>query len=179
MPRIQKIVYWLEMARGDGQSPRAAMEEAMQRIGWNDERGRLTTDAMLRNLDIATKLGCTDREGMEAMRRGRSPTVRRGPYTGERLSVDHIIPFKLYPRLDNVLANLELMPLSLNLRKGVTVGQRQEDLLEKFKSAGLLRLSYGCGRDSIEIGIVGRVGLLDHRVFDHGASLSADDGKGS
>jgi hypothetical protein len=139
VPRIQKIVYWLEVSRREGKSPGELLKRTMIRIGWNDERGRLTAAALLRNLDIATKLGCTDLEGMAEMRRGHSPTVKRGPYAGDQLSVDHIVPVSKCPRLDNVLANLELMPLKLNMRKSARFGQRQWDLLEKFTSAGLLR----------------------------------------
>ena len=49
-------------------------------------------NAMRRNLDIATKLGCLDEEGLEKMRHGRAPTIRKGRYQGDQLSVDHIIP---------------------------------------------------------------------------------------
>ena len=69
---------------------------------------------MRRNPEIATKLGCTDDQGMADMRSGQSPTIRIGPYSGDELSVDHIIPRSIHPEFDCVLANLELMPLSLN-----------------------------------------------------------------
>jgi len=47
------------------------------------------------------------------MRRGKAPTVMKGPYKGDQLSVDHIIPHAAVPELDNVIANLELMPLRM------------------------------------------------------------------
>jgi hypothetical protein len=137
-PRVQKIVYWLEMARRDGQSPEQVMQDVVVRLGWDDERGRLTTAAMLRNLDIATKLGCVDDEGMARMRRGHCATVRTGPYAGDVLSVDHIVPRARYPELDNVLANLELMPFKLNRAKGASFGQRQQYELARFRKAGLI-----------------------------------------
>ena len=137
-PRVQKIVYWLETARREGQSPEQLLRETMQRIGWNDERGQFTTAALLRNLDIATKLGCTDEEGMEHMRHGKCPVVKTGPYNGDFLSVDHIVPRALYPQLDNVLANLEFMPMQLNRAKGDSFGQRQEFELRRFEKAGLI-----------------------------------------
>ena len=137
-PRVQKIVYWLETGRRQGQPPEQLMQEVMSRLGWQDERGRLTTSAMLRNLDIATKLGCTDPEGMENMRHGKCPIVKAGPYAGDWLSVDHIVPRARYPELDNVLANLELMPMQLNRAKGDTFGQRQEYELRRFQDAGLI-----------------------------------------
>jgi hypothetical protein len=51
----------------------------------------LTKNALLRNLDIADKLGCLDDAGLAEMRRGKAPSVRKGPYNGDQLSVDHII----------------------------------------------------------------------------------------
>jgi CRISPR/Cas system Type II protein with McrA/HNH and RuvC-like nuclease domain len=54
------------------------------------------------------------------------------------LSVDHIIPRSIAPELDNVIANLELMPLRMNQSKGDTIGQRQKDLAKKLYAAGLL-----------------------------------------
>ena len=92
----------------------------------------------MRNLDIAEKLGCLDAESMAEMRKGKAPTVRRGPYKGDQLSVDHIIPRAVCPELDNVIANLELMPLRMNESKNDRVGARQVDLTRKFNKAGLL-----------------------------------------
>ena len=39
--------------------------------------------------------------------------MRAFAYAGDQLSVDHIIPRAVVPELDNVIANLELMPLDL------------------------------------------------------------------
>jgi 5-methylcytosine-specific restriction endonuclease McrA len=72
------------------------------------------------------------------MQQGKAPTVKRGPYAGDQLSVDHIIPRSVAPELDNVIANLELMPQRMNAGKGNRVGERQVDLARKFHKAGLL-----------------------------------------
>lgn len=115
------------------------MAAAMDATGWGGTlKGQLTAAAMARNRTIAERLGCLDDEGMENLRRGKSPTITRGPYAGEKLTVDHIIPRAVAPNLDKVLANLELMPLSLNIRKGAKIGQRQVDLANKLRDAGLL-----------------------------------------
>jgi hypothetical protein len=53
------------------------------------------------------------------------------------------VPVSKCPQLDNVLANLELMPLKLNIRKSDSVGARQTDLLMKLQAAGLLELRVG------------------------------------
>jgi hypothetical protein len=138
-PRVRKIAYWLETARREGRDPRAEMDAVMVAVGWGGTmKGDLTALAMVRNRIIAERLGCLDADGMERMRRGASPIVMRGPYTGEKLTVDHIIPRAVTPSLDLVLANLELMPHSLNIRKGAKIGQRQIDLANKLHAAGLL-----------------------------------------
>jgi hypothetical protein len=138
-PRVRKIAYWLEIGRREGRSPETEMAAAMEAIGWGGTlKGQLTAAAMARNRTIAERLGCLDDVNMELLRRGRAPTITRGPYAGEKLTVDHIIPRAVAPSLDKVLANLELMPHSLNIRKGAKVGQRQIDLANKLQAAGLL-----------------------------------------
>jgi hypothetical protein len=138
-PRVRKIAYWLEIGRREGRSPESEMAAAMGAIGWgNRAKGQLTAAAMTRNRTIAERLGCLDDEGMQNLRRGRSPVIKRGPYAGEKLTVDHIIPRAVAPTLDKILANLELMPHSLNIRKGAKVGQRQLDLANKLLAAGVL-----------------------------------------
>ena len=64
--------------------------------------------------------------------------MRKGPYAGDIASVDHIIPRAVVPELDNVIANLELLPLKLNESKNSKVGDRQRDMAKRFHAAGLL-----------------------------------------
>ena len=77
--------------------PAACAAEAVQLVGMSPAAAQLTVEAMLRNLRIASQLGCLTPEGLAEMRRGRSPTITLGPYAGDQLSVDHIIPFSLAP----------------------------------------------------------------------------------
>jgi hypothetical protein len=74
-----------------------------------------------------------------AMKKGNSGTVRKGPYAGDVLSVDHVIPRSIAPELDNVICNLELMPLRLNQSKGDAIGDRQRSLARKLHAAGLMK----------------------------------------
>ncbi|MCX6925211.1 MAG: hypothetical protein NT154_18670 [Verrucomicrobia bacterium] len=138
-PRVQKAVYWLATARKDGEKPAKVLDRAVALAGYKKAASaKLTKNALLRNLDITEKLGCLDDAGLAAMRRGNAATVRKGPYKGDELSVDHIIPRAVCPELDNVIANLELMPLRMNESKNDKVGARQTDLARKFYKAGLL-----------------------------------------
>jgi len=79
-PRIRKIAYWLEVTRLNGNSPDAEMAATMEAVGWGGTlKGQLTAAAMARNRTIAERLGCLDAEGMELLRRGLAPTIKRGP----------------------------------------------------------------------------------------------------
>lgn len=138
-PRVQKITYWLATARAEGHDPGTVADAALARFKWKGTaKGELTRAAMLRNVTIAERLGCLDAAGLADMRRGQSPTIQRGPYTGDQLSVDHVIPRAVVPELDNVIANLELMPLRMNKAKGATIGDRQRDTARRFRAAGLM-----------------------------------------
>ena len=93
---------------------------------------------MVRNLSIAEKLGATTPQDIDDMSKGKTGDVRNGPYAGQLLSVDHIIPRAVAPELDNVIANLELMPLTMNMSKNDKVTSRQVDFAKKMNAAGLL-----------------------------------------
>ena len=75
------------------------------------------------------------------MRKGKAPTVRKGPCKSDRLSVDHTIARAAVPELDNCIANLELMPLRMNESKNAKIGSRQKSLAKQFHAAGLLSTS--------------------------------------
>ena len=138
-PRVQKYTVWLELARRDGVNPTNVVDSALVSVGMTNKiAAEVTKTVMLRNLKIATELGCFDEAGLNDMQRGQSPTIRRGPYQGQELTVDHIIPYAVAPELGNVIANLELLPWELNLKKGTKFGQRQRDLVRKLFAAGLL-----------------------------------------
>ena len=137
--RVQKITAILWKAKQAGQDPAKVADKAVGFIGWaNTPKGQLTAAAMVRNLSIAEKLGATTPQDIDDMSKGKTGDVRNGPYAGQLLSVDHIIPRSVVPELDNVIANLELMPLSMNMSKNDKVTARQIDVAKKFHAAGLL-----------------------------------------
>jgi len=49
-----------------------------------------------------------------------------------------IIPRAVCPELENVIANLELMPGRMNSSKSAKIGDRQRDIAKKLFHAGLL-----------------------------------------
>jgi len=137
-PRIQKAVAILESSRRDGNKVTKVAAEAVKLAGYRKSLAVLTQNALVRNHDTADKLGVLNTKGLADMRRGQAPTIRKGPYKGDELSVDHIVPRAVAPELDNVIANLELLPFKLNAAKNDKMGDRQRDLAKKLCSAGLL-----------------------------------------
>ena len=130
------IRQWPE--RDGGGAPTAGI--AVQFVhGCRSSAAKLTCESLLRNHDIAAKFGCLHAADLAEMRRGKSPTVQKGSCKGQELSVDHIVARAVVPNLDNVIANLELLPLKLNEKKNDKVGDRQLSHAQKLYDAGLLR----------------------------------------
>lgn len=137
-PRVQKYVAQLAEAQLERLNVTNIVADAVGKAGMTGEAAALTREAMLRNLTIADRLGCLEADGIKEMKQGKAATVMRGPYKGDELSVDHIIPRAVVPELDNVIANLELMPMRMNAGKKDKVGERQIELGKKLNKAGLL-----------------------------------------
>jgi hypothetical protein len=102
------------------------------------KRAMAQRDSLIRNRVILERLGCIDEAGMIKLRKGNAPTITKGPYAGEIVTGDHIIPRSICPELDNAFYNLEMMPLTLNQRKSAKIGTRQIDLAKRWNADGLL-----------------------------------------
>ena len=127
--RLLKVVAWLHEAQVRGAVPERVVEAALVAQPQRD----FVKDALLRNLIISSRLGLLSPMNVAAMKRGKSPIVTVGPYSGEIAEVDHILPVAKFPQFSKSFWNLELMPKSLNRRKGDSVGQRQLDLLRRIQ----------------------------------------------
>lgn len=134
-PRIQKAVAIIEEANLAGCSIAVVVSNAVARAGYTNTLATLTRESLSRNHTIAGRLGVLTRAGLADMRLGKSPTIARGPYAGDELSVDHIVPRAVAPELDNVIANL-----------GITAAPPQR--IEEFygwSTAARLRSQVACG----------------------------------
>jgi len=139
-PRLKRIVYYLAQARAAaGADPAEVIEQAQKQNGSaGTPRAPLVKASLLRNLKISDGLGLLTPANLPGLRRGQAPTITRGPYTGQRAEVDHIVPLAHAPEIGNELANLELLPAALNRAKLDKVGERQLALARKFRAAGLI-----------------------------------------
>jgi hypothetical protein len=136
---LNKIVYWLDQVRSKGMSAETAITIAQTLNGTTEPQRALVKQSLLRNLKIAGELGLLTPRNLSELRRGQAATVTRGPYRDEPVEIDHIVPRSLAPELDNELANLEMLPRTLNRQKTNLVGERQVAYAEKLYDAGLLR----------------------------------------
>ena len=138
-PRLRKACYWLQMAHVSGFDTGEIIDQAHSVIGPHEpKRAKAQRDSLIRNRVILERLGCIDEAGMIKLRKGNAPTITKGPYAGEIVTGDHIIPRSVCPELDNALYNLEMMPLTLNQKKSAKVGTRQIDLAKRWNADGLL-----------------------------------------
>jgi hypothetical protein len=138
-PRLRKACYWLQMAHTSGFDASEIIDQAHAQTGPHEpKRAKAQRASLIRNRLILERLGCVDEAGMIKLRKGNAPTITKGPYAGEIVTGDHIIPRSVCPELDNALYNLEMMPLTLNQRKSAKIGQRQMDLARRWNQDGLL-----------------------------------------
>jgi hypothetical protein len=137
-PRLNKIVYWLDAGRERGLAAAGTVVWAQRVNGAEGARALLVRDSLLRNLRIAEQLGLLTEANRVRLRSGDAGVITLGPYAGETVEIDHVVPISLAPELGNELANLEMLPRSLNRSKSNRVGARQLDVAEDFFEAGLL-----------------------------------------
>lgn len=136
--RLNKIVFWLDDARSRGVSVETAVHWSQVLNGTREPRASLVRTSLLHNLKIADGLGLLTTENRERLKRGNAAIITRGPYTGEPVEIDHIVPISVAPELGNELANLEMLPRTENRRKSDRIGERQLAHAELFFQAGLL-----------------------------------------
>jgi hypothetical protein len=137
--RLNKTIFWLDDARSRRVSAETAVHWSQFLNGTRGPRASLVRTSLLHNLKIADGLGLLTSENRERLKRGNAAIVTRGPYAGEPVEIDHIVPFSVAPELENELANLEMLPRTENRRKSDRIGERQLAYAEKFLSAGMLR----------------------------------------
>lgn len=137
-PRVNKAVYWLHVAETRNLAPSSAVDWINTLNGVHEPRASLVKSALLKNLKTAEELGLFTGDNPDRLRRGNAGIVAAGPYEGETVEIDHIVPVSLAPEIGNELANLEMLPKTLNRRKSDRVGERQLAHAQKLFDAGLL-----------------------------------------
>ena len=138
-PRLQKCVYWLAYAEEQGQKPEVVLDESakLNKTAGTPYAGFLSW-GLLENLKIAKELGLLTPGGMAELRQGKSATITKGQYVGQKAEADGVIPVALCPELQNQVMNLELFPASLIKAKSDKVTERAKVFAKELYEAKLL-----------------------------------------
>ena len=138
-PLLQKCVYWLAYAEEQGEKPGAVLDDSakLNKTAGTPYAGFLSW-GLLENLKIAKELGLLTSEGMAELKRGKSATITKGQYSGQKAEADCVIPVALCPELQNQVMNLELIPASLKRAKSDKVTERAKVFAKELYDAKLL-----------------------------------------
>ena len=136
---LQKCVYWLAYAEGQGEKPEAVLDESakLNKTAGTPYAGFVSW-GLLENLKIAKELGLLTPEGMAELKRGKSATITKGQYSGQKAEADGVIPVALCPELQNQVMNLELLPALLIRSKNDKVTDRAKVFAKELYEAKLL-----------------------------------------
>ena len=138
-PRLQKCVYWLAYAEEQGEKPEAVLDESakLNKTAGTPYAGFVSW-GLLENLKIAKELGLLTTEGMAELKQGKSATITKGEYSGQKAEADDVIPKAVCPELQNQVMNLELLPASLKRTKSDKVTDRARVFAKELYEAKLL-----------------------------------------
>jgi hypothetical protein len=138
-PRLQKCVYWLAYAEEQGEKPEVVLDESakLNKTAGTPYAGFLNW-GLLENLKIAKDLGLLTPEGMAELKRGKSATITKGQYAGQKAEADLVIPKPVCPELQNQVMNLELLPASLIRSKSDKVTDRAKIFAKELYDSKLL-----------------------------------------
>lgn len=138
-PCLQKCAYWLAYAEEQGEKPEAVLDESAK---LNKTAGApyagFVSWGLLENLKIAKELGLLTPEGIAELKQGKSATITKGKYSGQKAEADYVIPVALCPELQNQVMNLELLPASLKKAKSDKVTERAKVFAKELYEAKLL-----------------------------------------
>ena len=138
-PQLQKCVYWLAYAEEQGEKPEAVLDESakLNKTAGTPYAGFLSW-GLLENLKIAKELGLLTPEGMAELKRGKSATITKGQYAGQKAEAGLVIPKAVCPELQNQVMNLELLPASLIRANSDKVTDRAKIFAKELYEAKLL-----------------------------------------
>ena len=136
---LQRCVYWLALAEKQGEKPEAVLDESakLNKTAGTPYAGFVSW-GLLENLKIAKELGLLTTEGMAELKQGKSATITKGEYSGQKAEADGVIPVALCPELQNQVMNMELLPASLKRATSEKATERARVFAKELYEAKLL-----------------------------------------
>ena len=97
----------------------------------------MTMDRLMANYTDAKAWRLFDSDAnVRSLARGRSATILDGPYTGRKTHVDHIIPVSRAPELNANMANLRILPDSINIARSNVLDSEALHTAQLFQGIG-------------------------------------------
>ncbi|PQJ27921.1 HNH endonuclease domain-containing protein [Rubritalea profundi] len=126
--RFKKLMYWIHEYEVQGIKPKAFLAElynchdsapyANTRHVYAPLTEKLNLEAQYR---LGRAYGLYTASNLVLLRKGNAAIVSKGKYTGEKIEIDHLIPYSKAPELENSMANLTWLPRTLNRKKSAKV----------------------------------------------------------
>lgn len=123
-PRFRKLMFYIAKAESQGVKPKDYLNQLYSHLPkepysmashvYAPETEKLNLEAQYR---LGRAYGLYTPDNLVRLRKGNSPIITVGKYSGEKAHVDHLLPRSKYPQLENSMANLTWLPASQNLRK--------------------------------------------------------------
>ena len=136
--RLCKVMYHLRKADDAGMAPEQTLEEALRKSYADAPVHRsLVRDQILRCYTRLRHFKCFDSTVIDGMRRGRSPYIQKGPFKGEQLWVEHIVPKARAPELARNFANLGFNRKTVNHAKSDRITPKEIAFAARLTGAGL------------------------------------------
>jgi len=171
-PLFKKVQFHLQRARLAGVSYESALNEIYRGSSTAPALVQLRKKNWLNVIKSDQELGLLTPENLHQFEQSYAPTVTKGnpKYIGETAEVDHAVPIggpNGRPIYENEVANLRMLPKSLNREKSANVNNISQGREEKLDRA------YWADKNTIAGGMIGSgFGLL--LIYTSGSTLLAD-----
>lgn len=125
-PRFKKLMYWIHIYEQQGTKPKDFIAKLYSNYSsiqpYNTSRHVYAPATEKLNLEAQYRLGklygLYTPSNLPLLHKGNAAIVSKGKYTGEKIEIDHLIPYSKAPALENSMANLTWLPRTLNRSKG-------------------------------------------------------------
>jgi len=140
--RFKKLMYWINAYESAGTEPKKFIKNLYSEFSeikpYATEQHVYAPTTEKWNIEAQYRLGrlygLYTPENLAKLRKGNAAIITKGKYIGEKIEIDHLIPFSKAPSLENCMANLTWLPRTLNRQKSdkiTNASRRRADALEK------------------------------------------------
>ena len=126
--RFKKIMYWIHAYEEQGTKPKEFLIELYSSYitkPYQNSNHVFAPKTEKLNLEAQYRLGKVyglyTKENLPLLKKGNAAFVTKGEYKGEKIEIDHLIPYSKAPSLENSMANLTWLPRTVNRTKGAKI----------------------------------------------------------